>query len=247
MEFQTLLILFGAFFLIAFLYSSVGHAGASGYLAIMALFSFPVDSIKPISLVLNIVVAAIATYKFIGAGYFDRKIFLAFAITSTPMAFVGGYFKIDPYWFKILAGIFLILSAGLLLGRQFIRTTDKKRELNVPVAVGMGAVIGLLSGLLGVGGGIFLSPILILMGWTTVKQASGIAALFILCNSVLGLTGHYAALKYIPAEAFYFVAAVTLGGFIGAHYGSQKFNNKLILAFLFLVLLSAGVKFLWVG
>lgn len=247
MDAQSIIVLCICFLLISFLYSSVGHAGASGYLAVMALMSFPVESIKPVSLVLNIVVSLIATYKFLKSGCFDRKVFLMFAVTSIPMAFIGGYLKIDSHWFKIFAGVFLVISALLLIGRQFIKTSDEIKKVNLPVALVIGAIIGLVSGLLGVGGGIFLSPVIIILGWATVRNASGIAALFILCNSILGLTGHYAALKSVPFETIYFLAFVAVGGFVGSHYGSQKFNNKIILGFLFLVLLSAGVKFLFVG
>lgn len=247
MDFQIILIASGLFLLIAFLYSSVGHAGASGYLAIMALLSFQIDSIKPVSLVLNIVVSSIATYKFIKAGCFDKKVFLIFAATSLPMAFIGGYLKVDAYWFKILAGVFLILSGILLLIRQLIKSKDTIREINIPLSLFIGAVIGLISGLLGVGGGIFLSPIVIMLGYTTIRNASGIAALFILCNSILGLAGHYLSLGNVPFEITYWVVAVTVGGWIGAHYGAKKFNNQVILILLCLVLLSAGVKFLLVG
>lgn len=247
MDHQTILLLSCSFLFIAFLYSSVGHAGASGYLAVMALLSFPIESIKPVSLVLNIVVSFIATYKFLQSGCFDKKVFTAFAVTSIPMAFVGGYITIDPHWFKLSAGVFLVISAMLLIARQFIKSTDAIREINLPLALIIGGAIGLVSGLLGVGGGIFLSPIIILLSWTTVRNASGIAALFILCNSILGLTGHYASLKSIPSEIIYFVGVVAIGGFVGSHYGSQKFNNKIILSFLFLVLLSAGLKFIFVG
>lgn len=119
----------------------------------MALMSFPIESIKPVSLVLNIVVSLIATYKFLKSGCFDRKVFLTFAVTSIPMAFVGGYMRIDAHWFKILAGSFLVISAFLLIGRQFIKSTDEIKRVNLPLALLIGAVIGLVSGLLGVGGG----------------------------------------------------------------------------------------------
>jgi uncharacterized membrane protein YfcA len=247
MEYEIVLIACLCFLVVSFLYSTVGHAGASGYLAIMALLSFPVQSIKPVSLILNIVVSVIATYKFLKVGRFDRKVFIAFAITSIPMAFVGGYLKIDPHLFKILAGLFLVSSAVLLLARQLIKPNTSVREVNMPLALVIGAIIGLLSGLLGVGGGIFLSPIILMLGWATIRNASGIAALFILCNSILGLAGNYVALKSVPHEIIYFIPVVILGGFIGSHYGSQKFNNKIILAFLFVVLLSAGIKFVFVG
>ncbi|MBL7856324.1 MAG: sulfite exporter TauE/SafE family protein [Cyclobacteriaceae bacterium] len=247
MDYTTILLASVLFLLIAFLYSSVGHAGASGYLAIMALLSFPVESIKPVSLVLNIVVSAIATYKFIKAGYFDKKIFLLFAITSIPMAFVGGYLTIDVYWFKILAGLFLILSGILLLVRQWLKPAENIRNPPLVGSLLIGAVIGLFSGLIGVGGGIFLSPIIIIMGYTSLRNTSGVAALFILCNSIIGLAGHYASLGKVPAAILYWIVAVVIGGLLGAHYGSRKFNNKIILLCLCIVLLSAGVKFLVVG
>jgi uncharacterized protein len=247
MDFWFLILCLGLFALIAFLYSSVGHAGASGYLAVMALLSFPIASIKPTSLVLNIVVSAIASYKFISAGYFNRKVFLAFAVTSIPLAFVGGYLKLDAFWFQLFAGLFLVTSAVLLLLKEFIRPNNNLRSVNFVVTAAIGAVIGLVSGLLGVGGGIFLSPITILLGYTTVKEASGTAALFIFFNSVLGLIGHYVSLRQLDSNVLYWVAAVSIGGFIGAHYGAKKFNNKFILLFLFLVLMSAGIKFIIVG
>lgn len=235
------------FLVISFLYASVGHAGASGYLAVMALLSFPVESMKPISLTLNIVVSLIASYKFIRAGYFDKKIFLIFACTSIPLAFVGGYLQLDPFWFKKLAGLFLIGSAILLLARQYLKPTEEKKNISLFLALGIGALIGFLSGLLGVGGGIFLSPILILMGLTTLRTASGIAALFILCNSLLGLAGHYTSLPNLSKEILFLIPVVVIGGYAGAHLGSGKFNTKLVTTFLFVVLLSAGVKFLIVG
>ncbi|MDZ7606713.1 MAG: sulfite exporter TauE/SafE family protein [Cyclobacteriaceae bacterium] len=247
MDLQTIFLLCISFLLISFLYSSVGHAGASGYLAVMALTSIPIESIKPVSLVLNIVVSIIASYNFIRAGYFDRKVFLAFALTSIPMAFVGGYIKIDPHWFKVIAGGFLILSGILLLVRQFISPKDTIKTTNLPVALLLGAVIGLFSGLIGVGGGIFLSPILILLGYATIKNTAGISAVFILCNSTLGLAGHYASLESVPFETVYFAAFVMIGGYVGSHFGSRKFNTRIILSFLFVVLISAGIKFLVVG
>ncbi len=247
MDLQTIILLCLSFLLISFLYSSVGHAGASGYLAVMALTSIPIDAIKPVSLVLNILVSFIASYNFLKAGCFDRKVFVAFAITSIPMAFFGGYLKIDPHWFKVFAGIFLVVAAGLFIARRFINASHKIREVKLPVALLIGAVIGLISGLIGVGGGIFLSPIIILLGWATARDTAGVSALFIFCNSVLGLAGHYASLEAVPFETVYFVGFVVVGGYVGSHYGSRKFNNNVILSLLFIVLLSAGLKFLIVG
>jgi uncharacterized membrane protein YfcA len=233
------------FFVIAALYSSVGHAGASGYLAIMALLSFAPDTIKPTSLILNVVVASIASFKFIQAGYFDKKIFLIFISTSIPMAFLGGYLRLDPAVFKIFAGFFLVIAALMLVLKTFIK--PQQAEISPkPTWLGLaiGALIGLISGLIGVGGGIFLSPILIMSNWTTVKKASGISALFILLNSLAGLGGHITAIQSLDYTIFFWILAVFAGGLLGSHLGTNKYSNKIIIAILFLVLLTAGVKFL---
>lgn len=232
------------FSVIALLYSSIGHAGASGYLAIMALLSFAPDSIKPTSLILNIVVASIASYKFINESYFDKNIF-SFIITALPMAFIGGYVAIPPKYFKLIAGIFLIISAIILFVKEFIKT-EKNTTQSLPLIwkLSLGAIIGFVSGLIGVGGGIFLTPILILTNQTSLKKASGISALFILCNSIAGLVGHVTAFNKIDSNIFYWIIAVIFGGLIGSYLGTKIFNNKIIIGCLFLILISAGLKFL---
>lgn len=238
---------FFLFLIIATLYSSVGHAGASGYLAVMALLSFAPETIKPTSLVLNIIVSSIAAVKFIRAGYFDKKIFLAFIITSVPLAFLGGYISISPKYFKLIAGIFLIISALLLVVKTYIKpiqTTTRQMPLTFGLIIG--SIIGLFSGLIGVGGGIFLSPIIILANWTTPRKASGIAALFILCNSLSGLAGHTTARFTLDHNILYWIFAVIIGGFAGTYLGTKRLNNKVIITCLFLVLLTAGLKFIFV-
>ena len=236
------------FFIIAILYSSVGHAGSSGYLALMALLSFAPETIKPTSLVLNIIVASIASYKYIREGCFDRKVFFPFVFSSIPMAFIGGYITLNPKYFKLIAGLFLVIAAFLLVLREYSRSKDKEiKKMNLQYGLGIGGAIGLISGLIGVGGGIFLSPIIISLNWTTVKKASGIAAMFILCNSVAGLTGHLAGLNKIDHYIIYWIPAVVLGGLLGSHLGTVKLNTKVIIACLFLVLLTAGLKFLLVN
>lgn len=249
MDTEFILLAFGLFFLVALLYSSVGHAGASGYLAVMALLSFPVESIKTTSLVLNILVASIASYRFIKAGYFDKKVFLTFAVASIPIALIGGAITVDPKVFKITAGAFLMLSAVLLVGKNYFTKQISEEVKAIPLLQGLtiGAVIGFLSGLIGVGGGIFLSPIMILMNWTTVKKASGVAALFILCNSVMGLLGHLSKLQTLDGNMLYWTVAVIVGGLIGSYLGTIRFSNKPIIAILALVLFSAGLKFVLVG
>ena len=244
---EIFILTFILFLIIATLYSSVGHAGASGYLAIMALLSFAPETIKPTSLVLNIVVASIASIKFIRAGYFDQKIFMAFVITSIPLAFLGGYLSISPEYFKLIAGIFLIISAILLIIKTYIKPKQSEPG-KMPVEFGLiiGSVIGLVSGLIGVGGGIFLSPIIIIANWATVKNASGVAALFILCNSVAGLAGHLTALNELNLQIFYWIIAVAIGGILGSYLGTARFNSKIIITCLFFVLLTAGMKFVFV-
>jgi len=232
---------------IAALYSSVGHAGASGYLALMALLSFAPETIKPTSLILNIVVATITSIKYLKAGYFDRKIFFTFIITSVPMAFLGGYLTLSPKYFKLIAGLFLVVASFLLIIREYVKQTETTiKPMHVAYGLTIGSVIGIVSGLIGVGGGVFLSPIIISANWTTVKNASGVAALFILCNSLASLSGNMVAINKVDHNIIYWVAAVIIGGVLGSHLGTVKFNNKIIIACLFLVLLTAGLKFLLV-
>lgn len=235
------------FLIISIFYSSVGQAGASGYLAVMALLSFAPEAIKPTSLILNIVVATIASIKYLRADYFDRKIFIALIITSLPMAFLGGYLPISPRFFKLLAGLFLIVASILLLAKEYFKKPQTPTK-QMPVIFGLiiGLFIGLISGLIGVGGGIFLSPILIIGKWTTIKKASGITALFILFNSVAGLSGHLAAINKIDHNIVYWVSAVVIGGLTGSYLGTIKFNNRVLTTCLFLVLLTAGLKFVFI-
>ncbi|MBL7890788.1 MAG: sulfite exporter TauE/SafE family protein [Bacteroidia bacterium] len=242
---DNIIIPFFIFFLISTLYSSVGHAGASGYLAVMALLSFSPESIKPTSLILNIAVALIASIKFIKEGYFDKKIFYSFIITSLPMAYIGGYISIDSQSFKIFAGYFLLLSALLLFIKTYIKPIAKEPgKIKIIYGLVLGAGIGILSGLIGVGGGIFLSPIIIMANWTDVKKASGVSALFILCNSIAALMGHLTYFQKIDPNIIYWLIAVCIGGILGSHLGTNKFSNKLVTTLLFIVLISAGLKFI---
>lgn len=249
MSVEHIIIAFVLFGLIAVLYSSVGHAGASGYLAIMALLSFAPETIKPTSLILNIVVAGIASYKYLKADLFDKRIFFPVIISSLPMAFLGGYITLNPKYFKLVAGCFLFLASIMILVRQFTKTKDEQAIKEMPTILGIsiGAVIGLFSGLIGIGGGVFLSPIIISANWTTVKKASGVAAMFILINSIAGISGHLVGLNKFDHYIIIWIVAVLLGGIFGSHLGTVRLNNKIIIFCLFLVLLTAGLKFLLVS
>ncbi|MBI3598459.1 MAG: sulfite exporter TauE/SafE family protein [Nitrospirae bacterium] len=181
-------------FFVALLYSSVGHAGASGYLAAMALVGIVPEVMKPTALVLNILVAGIATVQFYRAGCFSWSLFWPFTLTSIPFAFLGGYITLPGTIYKQLLGLVLLFAAYRLFSNTAI-TQSPQKTIPPHIALACGAGIGLLSGLIGVGGGIFLSPLLLLMGWAQIKEQSGVAAAFILVNSVAGILGHFLALR----------------------------------------------------
>jgi len=229
-----------AIFIIAFLYSSVGHAGASGYIAVMTLFSLSPSVIKPAALVLNILVASLTTWQFWKAGYFSWKLFLPFALTSVPFAFIGGYINVPTHVFKILIGIVLLYSAVRFLFET--KNDTESHEPSKPIALSVGAGLGFLSGLTGVGGGIFLTPVLVFMSWARTKTASAVSAMFILVNSLSGLLGNISSTKQLPAIALPFALSALIGGSIGSYFGSTKFSPVLIKKILSVVLLIAGIK-----
>jgi uncharacterized membrane protein YfcA len=228
----------------AFVYATVGHGGASAYLAVMALAGVAPQEMRPIALLLNIVVSSIATYKFQRAGYFRWRLFWPFAIVSIPMAFVGGAITLPGQAYKILVGLVLLYAAWQLW--LSARAGDEIRPLRVPPlgwAMGIGAAMGLLAGLTGVGGGIFLSPLLLMLGWAGTKQTSAVAAPFILVNSIAGLAaGFTARVATLPEHVWVLALAVLVGGWFGAEYGSRRFTNPIVRRFLAVVLAVAGAK-----
>lgn len=226
---------------VAFLYSSVGHGGASGYLALMAIFAFPISVMKPSALLLNLFVSGISFFFYYKKDFFKLKLFYPFAITSVPAAFIGGMIPLENSFYKILLGIVLILAALRLFG--FFNSKEKESvKINIPIAMGIGFGIGLLSGMLGIGGGIILSPILLLLGWATLKETAAISSLFIFVNSVAGLSGYFMEDKTFPTESFYLVPIAVFGGMLGAYYGSGYFSNKVLKYVLATVILLASVK-----
>lgn len=237
---ESLWILTVAVFAVAVLYSSVGHAGASGYIAVMTLIGLAPADIKPIALTLNILVASIATFQFWRAGHFSWPLFWPFALLSVPSAFIGGYLDLPTHVFKVLVGVVLVVSAVQFL----VRPPDESEPRQPPrlVALGAGGLLGLLSGLTGTGGGIFLTPLLIFMRWARTRNAAAVSAPFILLNSASGLAGNLSATRFFPAFAWALVAAVVIGGTIGSWFGSRRLPHTAIKRLLAVVLTIAGFK-----
>jgi uncharacterized membrane protein YfcA len=240
MDYAHFVLLFLAVALIAFLYSSVGHAGASGYIAIMTLWGSSPTTIRPTALVLNILVASIGAFQFWRAGYFSWNLFWPFALLSIPTAYLGGYLQPSASVLKILIGLVLIFSAVRLVFRRAdpVDIVSPSR----PTAISAGAGLGFLSGLTGTGGGIFLTPLLLFCRWAHIRQAAAVSALFILVNSVAGLVGYFTAKRSIPSLGLILAAAAIIGGTLGSHLGSRRFAVRVISLFLAAVLIIAGTK-----
>ncbi len=274
------------FFVIAFLYSAVGHGGASGYLALMSILQVAPEHMKPVALILNLVVSGIAFIQFYRQGHFLWRLFLPIAALSIPMAYLGGFtpLKDDVYQFGL--GVFLLVSVVLLninlRGRISLKNDDDKRVLAdnasqlsreyLLAAAVMGGGIGYVSGLLGIGGGILLSPVLLLLGWTQQKQTAAMGAAFIFVNSMSGLVGFVqqhplwestaekvsgvagqaiadgSVLEIYWLSVLMIVGAlitpVVLGGVAGSWYGSKKFSHRGMKGILSVVLLIAAIKLL---
>jgi uncharacterized protein len=228
----------------AFLYASVGHGGASAYLAVMAVAGFAPAEMRPIALQLNVLVSAIATFKFCRAGYFRWRLFWPFAVTSVPTAYLGGAITLPTTAYKVVVGLVLLYAAWQLWWTA--RRGEElrpKRDIPIVLALVIGAALGLLSGLTGVGGGIFLSPLLLLMAWAGTKETSAVAAPFILVNSLAALTAGLVQNPAMPSDyVWMLMGTVLVGGWLGAEYGSRRFANPLVRRVLAVVLAVAGGK-----
>ncbi|MBF2709803.1 sulfite exporter TauE/SafE family protein [Flavobacterium soyangense] len=226
---------------VAFLYSSVGHGGASGYLALMSIFAIPITVMKPSALLLNLFVSGISFFFYYKKDFFKPKLFYPFAITSVPAAFIGGLIPIENNSYKIALGLVLILAVLRLLG--FFNNKEREMtKIHIPLAMGIGFGIGLLSGMLGIGGGVILSPILLFLGWSSIKETAAISSLFIFVNSIAGLSGYFLSGKSLPTESFYLVPIAVFGGMLGAYYGSGYYSNKVLKYVLATVILMASIK-----
>lgn len=229
---------------IAFLYSSVGHGGASGYLALMAIFAFPIVIMKPSALILNLFVSSISFFFYYKMNYFKPKLFIPFAIASVPAAFLGGFISLDSTIYKVILGIVLVFAALRLFG--FFNAKEKETAvIKIPYALSLGFTIGLLSGMLGIGGGIILSPILLFLGWASVKESAAISSLFIFVNSLAGISGFFIAGNPLPSETFYLIPIAVFGGILGGYFGSGYFSNKTLKYVLGTVILLASVKLIF--
>jgi len=227
--------------IVAFLYASVGHGGASGYLALMALFSFAPENMKPTALLLNLFVAGIAFYHYYRAGHFNKKLFLAFALASIPMAFLGGLITIDASVYKKILAVLLVFAILKMLN-VFGKESDQIKNIKIWQGLIIGGLIGFFSGLIGIGGGIILTPVILLLHWGKMKEAAAVSALFIWVNSGAGLMGQLTSGAVLSTQSFLLVALALLGGWFGSYYGSKKFNNNSLRYLLAFVLIIASVK-----
>jgi len=229
--------------LVAFLYSSVGHAGASGYIAVMTLCGLSPAFIRPTALILNILVACIGSFQFWRAGHFSWRLFWPFALLSIPVAYLGGYLPIPVAILKTLIGLVLLFSAVRLFFRQ--SDPDETTLPSLPVSIGTGAGIGFLSGLTGTGGGIFLTPLLLFCRWASIRRAAAVSALFILVNSIAGLVGYVSSGKPVPRFIWILAVAAVIAGTVGSRLGSRHFPVRTISLILAVVLVLAGCKLIF--
>jgi hypothetical protein len=231
-------------FIVAFLYASVGHGGASGYLALMALFSIAPEVMKPTALLLNLFVSLTSFIQFYRGGHFRWKIFWPFAVASIPLAYLGGLVMVDAVIYKKILGVLLLIP---IIRFFFFSNTkvDEQKQSNILLSLLIGGMIGFLSGLIGIGGGILLSPILLLLKWTDQKQTAAISALFIFVNSLSGLAGQLTKGIHFTNDMFAFVVIAFVGGLCGAYFGALKFRQTILKNVLATVLLLAVYKLLF--
>jgi len=231
-------------FLVAFLYASVGHGGASGYLALMAIYGIAPEVMKPTALLLNLFVSLTSFVQFYRGGHFRWKLFVPLAVASVPLAFLGGLITIDASIYKKVLGLLLLIPIVRFLFFPNIPVNELKKSNNI-LSLIIGGTIGLLSGMIGIGGGIILSPILLLLKWTDQKQTAAISALFIFVNSLSGLAGQLTKGIHFSPDMFAYVGVAFVGGICGAYFGSLRFNQNILKYLLAIVLMLAAYKLLF--
>jgi uncharacterized membrane protein YfcA len=241
---SSLLLLLLLLSLVAFLYSSVGHGGASGYLAIMAIMSVAPAMMKSSALVMNLAVSLFSFIGFYRAGHFRLKLFLPFALASIPMAFLGGTMTLSDSIYKKILAVCILFS----IVRLIYKFDDSENNRPIPIWAGVlsGGAIGLLSGMIGIGGGIILSPLMLLMRWSNLKETAAVSALFIFVNSLSGLYGQLQKGGInLPENMQWAVLATIIGGLAGSYFGSQKFNVSTLKKLLALGLVIACLKLIF--
>ncbi len=229
--------------IVAFLYASVGHGGASGYIALMTLLGFAPDVVRPTALTLNLFVSAMAFAQFARAGHFRWKLFWPFAIASVPLAWIGARVHLDTLLYKRILAICLAIAVARLFG--FFGGGDERRDPPAMwLALVIGAVLGLVSGMIGIGGGILLSPPLLLFGWSTAKESAAVSAAFIFVNSAAGLVSlaFSEGLEVHTPDQLVWIAAAVVGGTLGAYVGAQRLSQLRLRHVLGIVLLLASFK-----
>jgi uncharacterized protein len=229
----------------AALYSSVGHGGASAYIAAMALFSVAPETIKPTALALNLLVAGFGAWRYWRRGLTNGRLVFAFALTATPAAFIGGGIHLPAIYYKPLVGMLLWFAAARLLWQPKALAYRAVQAPPLWITLPAGAVLGLLAGLTGTGGGIFLSPLIILMAWEEPRHTSGVVSAFIFLNSAAGLAGNIASVGHLPQELPLFVLSVAAGAVVGTWLGVERLPRPWLLRTLGLVLTIAGAKLLF--
>ena len=239
--------------LVACLYAAVGHAGATGYIAVMSLAGIDPQTIRPVALLLNVLVGGIATLQFARAGYFSHKLFLPLAAASLPAATVGGWLQMPTTVFEAVVGAVLLFSAGRMFAEwkagwvaPEVAAEDTQRP-SAGLLLALGSGLGFLSGLTGVGGGVFLTPVLLAIKAAPIKEVAAVSAAFILVNSVAGLAGWLAAGNTLPAVGLSLVAAVVCGGIVGSQLGAFSMQARTLRLLMAVVLLVAWVKLLMKG
>lgn len=230
-------------FCVALLYAAVGHGGASGYLALMAVYGVSAAVMKPTALLLNLFVSLTSFIQFNRGGYFRKDIFIPLVLASVPLSFVGGIMSIEDEIYKKILGVLLLIPVVRFLFFPNTTSTELKPPLMIPSLL-IGGSIGILSGMMGIGGGIILSPILLLLKWTDQKQTAAISALFIFVNSVAGLGGQLVQGITFNTDMLHFVGVAFAGGICGAYLGALKFNQTILKNVLAVVLLLAALKLL---
>ena len=234
-------IFYSAIFVVAYFYSSVGHGGATGYLAITAILGLDPELMKSSALILNLFVSAIAFFTYYKAGWFRWRIFWPFAIMSLPFAYLGGMISISPKVFNTFLGIaLLIAAANIIISRKNI--IKNKKPLSLPLALIIGAALGLFSGMIGIGGGIILSPLILILHWANVKEAAAVCAPFVFVTSAGGLTSQLVGGATVGGDVMLMITLAIIGGAIGSYSGGFRFSIKTLKYALSLVLIIASAK-----